>query len=191
MVCFLVCRYTDLSILIWRACPSEYKCYQSTKPSSQLLTFTSCKLVYAPFDGKDQFTAAAVEHYKRAVEEAGRNGIKVKALIISNPHNPLGKSSICHGGKAGLTCLSRPVLSPWNSRGHPPLLRKAEYTSYQRWNICSIGVWHEFGLCRIYVNTLRWCERYHWRETCACNVRNVKGKVTFYWSDILSADIVG
>jgi bifunctional pyridoxal-dependent enzyme with beta-cystathionase and maltose regulon repressor activities len=68
--------------------------------------------VYAPFDGKDQFTTAAVEQYERAVEEAGRNGIKVKALILSNPHNPLGTSSICHGGKAGLTCLSRPVLSP-------------------------------------------------------------------------------
>lgn len=100
MVCFLVCRYMDLSIRIWRACPSEYKCYQSTIPISQLLTCTSCKLVYAPFDGKDQFTTAAVEHYERAVEEAGRNGIKVKALILSNPHNPLGTSSICHGRKS-------------------------------------------------------------------------------------------
>ena len=112
MVCFLVCLYTDLSFRIWQACPSEYKCYQSVKPFSQLLTRTSCKLVYTPFNGEDQFTTTAVEYYERAVEEAGRNGTRVKALIISNPHNPLGKSSICHGGKAGLTCLSRPVLSP-------------------------------------------------------------------------------
>jgi len=45
----------------------------------------------------DQFITGAVECYERALEEAGRNGIDVKALVISNPHNPLGQ---CYTHKA-------------------------------------------------------------------------------------------
>ncbi|KAG9192587.1 hypothetical protein G6011_11321 [Alternaria panax] len=63
--------------------------YGSFNPD--MATMSNCKLVYTPFDGTDQFTTAAVGHYERAVGEADRNGIHVKALVISNPHNPLGR----------------------------------------------------------------------------------------------------
>ncbi|CAG5149538.1 uncharacterized protein ALTATR162_LOCUS2390 [Alternaria atra] len=63
--------------------------YGSFNPDMR--SMSECKLVYTPFDGIHQFTTAAVGCYERAVEEADRNGIKVKALVISNPHNPLGK----------------------------------------------------------------------------------------------------
>jgi len=39
----------------------------------------------------DQFSVDAVGKYGDALLKAEREGIKVKALLICNPHNPLGK----------------------------------------------------------------------------------------------------
>lgn len=54
------------------------------------LTRFSCKLVYASFGHVDQFSTQAIQRYKQALEEAERGGIKIKALVLTNPHNPLG-----------------------------------------------------------------------------------------------------
>lgn len=49
-----------------------------------------CKLVYAPFGDTDQFSVNAVAKYEAALQDAKKSGIKIRALVITNPHNPLG-----------------------------------------------------------------------------------------------------
>jgi bifunctional pyridoxal-dependent enzyme with beta-cystathionase and maltose regulon repressor activities len=41
----------------------------------------------------DSFTEQAVDQYEKAIESADLDGIKVRALLIVNPHNPLGTIS--------------------------------------------------------------------------------------------------
>jgi bifunctional pyridoxal-dependent enzyme with beta-cystathionase and maltose regulon repressor activities len=48
--------------------------------------------VYTPFGDVDQFRADAVKCYERTLLEAAGAGINMRALILANPHNPLGKS---------------------------------------------------------------------------------------------------
>jgi xeroderma pigmentosum group C-complementing protein len=55
-----------------------------------MLTGYSCKLVYAPFSGVDQFSTEAIDRYELALQVAKRESITIKALVLSNPHNPLG-----------------------------------------------------------------------------------------------------
>lgn len=43
------------------------------------------------FGEVDQFSADAVQFYEQALQDAKRRGVNVRALIIVNPHNPLGK----------------------------------------------------------------------------------------------------
>jgi aspartate/methionine/tyrosine aminotransferase len=67
-----------------------------------------CKLVYTPFGDVDQFSALAVDCYERALQEAQRNGTRVRALVIANPHNPLGMFKNKGDGQAiWLTVLGR------------------------------------------------------------------------------------
>lgn len=49
-----------------------------------------CKLVYAPFGSTDQFSVDAVAKYEAALQDAEKSGVKIRALVITNPHNPLG-----------------------------------------------------------------------------------------------------
>ncbi|CAE7175293.1 hypothetical protein P3342_007934 [Pyrenophora teres f. teres] len=63
--------------------------YGSFAPDFQ--SMSNCKLVYTPFGGVDQFGVGAVECYERALQDAAKNGIKVKGLVLANPHNPLGQ----------------------------------------------------------------------------------------------------
>ncbi|KAF7946168.1 hypothetical protein EAE96_009171 [Botrytis aclada] len=51
---------------------------------------TKCKIVYAPFRGIDQFSVGAATQYEHALLDAATKGIKIKALMICNPHNLLG-----------------------------------------------------------------------------------------------------
>jgi hypothetical protein len=50
----------------------------------------SVDLEYVSVGDTDQFTPACVAAYETAFEEAKARGRNVKALIICNPHNPLG-----------------------------------------------------------------------------------------------------
>ncbi|RFU27519.1 hypothetical protein B7463_g8830, partial [Scytalidium lignicola] len=48
-------------------------------------------IVYADMDGVDPFSLSIVEKYQTKLDESARAGVKVKALLIVNPHNPLGQ----------------------------------------------------------------------------------------------------
>lgn len=49
------------------------------------------KIVYADMEGVDPFGDEVMPKYQAALESALKENIKVKALLIVNPHNPLGK----------------------------------------------------------------------------------------------------
>jgi histidinol-phosphate/aromatic aminotransferase/cobyric acid decarboxylase-like protein len=49
------------------------------------------KIVYADMEGVDPFGAEVVPKHQAALETALKENVKVKALLIVNPHNPLGK----------------------------------------------------------------------------------------------------
>ncbi|KAJ5381817.1 uncharacterized protein N7496_004245 [Penicillium cataractarum] len=53
---------------------------------------SSCKLIYTPFQGDDPFSLNAVTRYEEAFLKArDEDGVSVRALLICNPHNPLGR----------------------------------------------------------------------------------------------------
>jgi xeroderma pigmentosum group C-complementing protein len=56
-----------------------------------MLTGWRCKLIYTAFDEVDQFSTDCVQKYEQALLSARREGIKIRALLLCNPHNPLGK----------------------------------------------------------------------------------------------------
>ncbi|KUJ10213.1 PLP-dependent transferase [Mollisia scopiformis] len=47
--------------------------------------------VFADFGGADQFSSDCVPYYLKAYDAAKEEGINIKALVICNPHNPLGQ----------------------------------------------------------------------------------------------------
>lgn len=49
------------------------------------------KSVYVEFGRVDPFSIESVEAYEAALAEAAKEGIKVRALLLCNPHNPLGR----------------------------------------------------------------------------------------------------
>lgn len=49
--------------------------------------------IFTASEGIDQFSPAFVERYEQALLQAERQGTKIRALILCNPHNPLGR---CH-----------------------------------------------------------------------------------------------
>lgn len=58
---------------------------------SDFSTKAGVKCVYTAFGGVDQFSPAAAGCYERALLAAEREGTKVRALMLCNPHNPLGR----------------------------------------------------------------------------------------------------
>ncbi|KAK1849664.1 ACC synthase [Colletotrichum chrysophilum] len=68
-----------------------------------LILRTGCKVIPVAFDNTDPIDPGAVVHYKRALESAAAEGQRVAGLIISNPHNPLGR---CYS-RASLLSLMR------------------------------------------------------------------------------------
>lgn len=60
---------------------------------SDFSTKAGVKCVYTPFGGVDQFSPAAADCYERALLAAEKAGTKIRALLLCNPHNPLGR---CH-----------------------------------------------------------------------------------------------
>lgn len=49
------------------------------------------KCVFTAFGDVDQFSPACVVKYEQALQDAENGGTKVRALLLCNPHNPLGK----------------------------------------------------------------------------------------------------
>ncbi|GFF75125.1 1-aminocyclopropane-1-carboxylate synthase 6 [Aspergillus lentulus] len=52
---------------------------------------SSCQLIYTPFHDDDQFGPDAVARYEEAFLQARETGVTIRALLICNPHNPLGR----------------------------------------------------------------------------------------------------
>lgn len=52
------------------------------------------KIVYADMEGVDPFETTVVPKYQAALDRALKDNVKIKALLIVNPHNPLGKSEL-------------------------------------------------------------------------------------------------
>ena len=70
------------------------------------------RIVYADMDGVDPFASATVEKYQAALDESERNGIRTRALMIVNPHNPLGEQVLCpQNSNSELIFIPRPLLS--------------------------------------------------------------------------------
>jgi hypothetical protein len=86
--------------------------------------------VYAPFEGVDQFSIHAADRYELALQEAQRNGIKVKALIITNPHNPLGALEEFDPDR-DVADYYRPMLHTRGPSGHPSFLQQAQHSPDQ------------------------------------------------------------
>ena len=49
------------------------------------------KSVFVPFGDVDQFSPAAVDKYEAAILNARKKNIKIKALVLCHPHNPIGQ----------------------------------------------------------------------------------------------------
>lgn len=47
-------------------------------------------IVYADMNGVDPFSPEVVEKYQTALNDSQEEGVKIRALLIINPHNPLG-----------------------------------------------------------------------------------------------------
>lgn len=89
------------------------------------MTENRCKLVYTPFGDVDQFSVRAVECYERALEEAEQRGTKVRALLLTNPHNPLGKLKDERDRRNETVTVDRSMLPSRNVRSPCALLRQA------------------------------------------------------------------
>lgn len=48
-------------------------------------------MIYTSFHGDDQFSPDAVTRYEEAFLQARETGVTARALLICNPHNPLGR----------------------------------------------------------------------------------------------------
>jgi aspartate/methionine/tyrosine aminotransferase len=55
------------------------------------LTKGRMKPVFVPFGDEDQFSENSVACYEKTLKEAAEQGTTIKALILCNPHNPLGR----------------------------------------------------------------------------------------------------
>lgn len=58
----------------------------------QILSRHRIQSIFVDFDGVDQFSPEAVAKYETALIEAEKKGIRIRALVLCNPHNPLGQS---------------------------------------------------------------------------------------------------
>jgi histidinol-phosphate/aromatic aminotransferase/cobyric acid decarboxylase-like protein len=49
------------------------------------------QIVYADTDPEEAFTIAAIDKYEAALKRAEECGTKIRAVLIVNPHNPVGE----------------------------------------------------------------------------------------------------
>ncbi|KAF2099405.1 PLP-dependent transferase [Rhizodiscina lignyota] len=59
--------------------------------NKDLVLRTDVQLEYVGFNGADQFAPEVVDVYADALKQARERGSKVRALLVCNPHNPLGR----------------------------------------------------------------------------------------------------
>jgi histidinol-phosphate/aromatic aminotransferase/cobyric acid decarboxylase-like protein len=49
------------------------------------------EIVYADMGGVDPFSSGMFDRYQLTLDESAKKGVKVRAFLIVNPNNPLGK----------------------------------------------------------------------------------------------------
>lgn len=49
------------------------------------------QMVYADTDTEEAFAPASVEKYELALAAANERGMNIRAVLLVNPHNPVGK----------------------------------------------------------------------------------------------------
>ncbi|KAL5334753.1 aspartate aminotransferase [Aspergillus crustosus] len=49
------------------------------------------EVVYADTDPEEAFSVASITKYEKALQEAEASGVKIRALLLVNPHNPTGR----------------------------------------------------------------------------------------------------
>lgn len=49
------------------------------------------EIVYADTDPYEAFSLACIEKYEKALQDAQARGVKIRALVLVNPHNPVGE----------------------------------------------------------------------------------------------------
>ncbi|MCJ1463842.1 hypothetical protein MMC07_002451 [Pseudocyphellaria aurata] len=82
MLAFSICNADD-GILFSRPIYQSFKIYFGTKAKVQC--------VYVDSDGVDLFSASGVHKYEQALIAAERRGIRIRAILLCHPHNPLGR----------------------------------------------------------------------------------------------------
>lgn len=88
------------------------------------------KIVYAKLDDVDPFEEAAVGKYEKAFEEAESAGTRIRAVLISNPSNPLGESFTLGIRRQTDVCM-RGMLSIANTQVDNGILPKEANSSYK------------------------------------------------------------
>ncbi|KAL2838991.1 pyridoxal phosphate-dependent transferase [Aspergillus pseudoustus] len=124
-------------ILVGRPYFNAFKTTFGTRPGINLIEVS--------FATTDPFNMAAVSHYEKAYAEAQSNGLRVKALLLCSPHNPLGrcypedvlKEYMKFCAKRGLHLISDEIyaLSTWMN---PRLPAEPAFTSVLSLDIQSI-----------------------------------------------------
>lgn len=56
-------------------------------------TSSRVKIIYADMNGVDPFSLSVVERFEDAFSRALNYGVRIRALLISNPCNPLGRKT--------------------------------------------------------------------------------------------------
>ena len=118
---------------------------------------SNLNLVYVDMDGVDPFLQEAVPRYQEVFDQSQAAGLTIKAVLIVNPHNPLGK--ISHHSFKG--CLKDVTRSPFKSHSPanaPSVSTRRRLPAFQRpalARLCSSSQSLEF-LKLGKVNAKRW-----------------------------------
>lgn len=130
-------------------------------------------------EGEDLFSLAAINKYATAVRKAESQGIKVRALWLCNPHNPLGSSYL---KKSRSRCCKywqspRPMLSPWGPKRLYEILPGASHSFDLRWDLRAISFWCKWLGCDIFhIRFVDRSNRTNWSDASACILWDEQGK---------------
>lgn len=98
----------------------------------QVLSVCSVNLEWVDVGDTDQFSPACAKAYEAEFEKAEKRGSVIKALVITNPHNPLGMVRSCELYFIRKTERSkRTVLPTRNVASFTTVLRGERHSSHQ------------------------------------------------------------
>ncbi|KAJ5454084.1 Pyridoxal phosphate-dependent transferasemajor regionsubdomain 2 [Penicillium daleae] len=82
-------------VMVGRPYFNAFRTTFGMRPGARLTDF-SVRLLEVDFGEIDPFSMAAVQQYERALTEGKSRGLRIKALILCSPHNPLGNLGRCY-----------------------------------------------------------------------------------------------